>query len=320
MSVAPLGRLEPLARLALVALLATPATARAAPTKNECSDAADRAQALRRAGHIAAARAELRTCLSASCPGLIVHDCSQWLDQADQSQPSIVFATKDATGADVSDVRVTIDGKALASRLDGEALDVDPGEHAFAFIANGVTVTRKLIIREGEKRRRENVVVGAAGPPAPGTVTPVLQHPDAPARADTIDRAATVDPGQQPTHRRVWGAQRIAGVATAGAGVMGLVAGSVFGGLTFGAVSDQRVDCGSASACRSPKAGQTDHTNATTDSTISTVAFVAGGALVAAGVALYFTAPTQASSSTTLATITPTLGTRGPGLSLTGTF
>ncbi len=81
-------------------------------------------------------------------------DCAQWLEQVDQRTPSVVLAARDAAGHDVTDVRVTMDGKPLVDRLDSRALDVDPGEHRFAFKrGDREPVEASVLVHEGEKSR-----------------------------------------------------------------------------------------------------------------------------------------------------------------------
>jgi hypothetical protein len=65
-----------------------------------------------------------------------------------------------------------------------------------------------------------------------------------------------------------------------------------------------------------------DHDTAETDGAISTVAFVAGGALVAAGLFLYLTGgPSDGQASTTTGiAVEPTLGPGHAGFSLSGGF
>jgi hypothetical protein len=54
-----------------------------------------------------------------------------------------------------------MDGKPLVGRLDGTAVAVDPGQHAFTFEVSGQpSVTKGFVLKEGEKLRRERVVIG----------------------------------------------------------------------------------------------------------------------------------------------------------------
>jgi hypothetical protein len=142
--------------------LAFPGTARADPTKQQCVEANDKAQDLRQTGKLRAARVELALCVALSCPGPVREDCAQRLTEVAAAQPRLVFAAKDAAGNDLEAVRVTIDGAPFAEKLDGTALDVDPGEHVFRFeTAEGFSTEKTIVVREGEKRREERVRLGA---------------------------------------------------------------------------------------------------------------------------------------------------------------
>ena len=102
---------------------------------------------------------------------MVRDDCARRLDELGQVQPTIVFDAKDASGRDVAAVKVTVDGRPLAEKLDGAALAVDPGEHTFVFtVAGGALVTQTFVIREGQKARYERIVLGG---PASGQQIPV---------------------------------------------------------------------------------------------------------------------------------------------------
>ena len=82
------------------------------------------------------------------------------LDDVEKEIPTIVFEVKDGDGNDVSAVRVVMDGGELVPCLDGKSITVDPGEHVFRFeSSSGKAVTRNYILREGEKNRRERIVI-----------------------------------------------------------------------------------------------------------------------------------------------------------------
>jgi hypothetical protein len=154
---------RPLALSVAVFVSVATANASADPSKVECVAANDQARDLRRVGNLKAAREQLAVCVAQSCPGPVREDCAQRLAEIATAQPSIVFAAKDGAGNDLSAVTVTVDGQPLAEKLDGSALDVDPGEHTFRFEGTGGVTEKHLVVREGEKGRRETVVLGGAG-------------------------------------------------------------------------------------------------------------------------------------------------------------
>jgi hypothetical protein len=90
-----------------------------------------------------------------------------------------VFAVKDARGADVTAAKVFDGDRLLAERLDGKAVEVDPGEHRFRVELEGEPPrTETVLLREGERLRRvtfgtgERIVVGRPVEPAPTGMPP----------------------------------------------------------------------------------------------------------------------------------------------------
>jgi hypothetical protein len=140
---------------------AAPPLASGSSAKDRCVEAHTKAQSARRDGKFRAAREELTVCVDAGCPSMVRDDCIQRLDELERVQPTIVFDAKDGTGSDLTAVRVSVDGKLLIGRLDGSALQVEPGPHTFLFEVTGQpSVSRTFVLKEGEKARRERVVIG----------------------------------------------------------------------------------------------------------------------------------------------------------------
>jgi len=145
-------------------LFARPALADEAPSKAECLDAYTRSQPLRRDGKLSEARKALLICARDPCPKQLQPDCVGWLDEVANAIPSIVLGAKDAAGRDLTRVQVLIDGRSLASELDGRALEIDPGSHVLRFESEGRHVEQTLVVREGDKQRRVNVTFPTAKP------------------------------------------------------------------------------------------------------------------------------------------------------------
>jgi hypothetical protein len=82
--------------------------------------------------------------------------------------------------------------------------------------------------------------------------------------------------------------QRVLGVVTAGVGLAGIAVGSVFGVIAKGHLSDAGPHC-SGTEC--DVTGVPALSDARSAATVSTVGFIAGGALLAGGVVLYLVAP-----------------------------
>jgi len=291
-------------------------------TKEQCVKANTDGQTVRLDGKLSTARARFDACSDASCPDLVRNDCLQRRNELDRVQPTIVFDVKDANGGDISAVSVTVDGQPLANKLDGRALPVDPGEHTFTFTAtSGPPVSKKFVVKEGQKDRRERIDLapGAAAPaPAPAPAQPAAASPT----TDTGSSGAETPPPADSGGGMSLG--RKLGLVAAGTGIAGIAVGSIFGIMTFSASSQQNTACPGTTCNGSNRASaQNDHDNATTYGTVSTVAFIAGGTVLVAGVTLFFLSPatTDASASTSTGlTILPSIGPGGAGASLRGAF
>jgi hypothetical protein len=274
------GRL-PVAKAVAAALalstLAAPAAA-ADPTKAQCVEANTKGQDLRRAGKLTLAREQLGVCSQGSCPALVRDDCSRRMDELDRAQPTIGFEVKDASGQDLTAVRLSVDGAVLAESLQGAALPVDPGPHDFTFEASGLApVTKRFVLLEGEKFRRERVAFAAVA---------VAEAPKPAALPVTPSSSAEPE-------RPAGNGLRTTAFIVGGAGVVGVAAGAILGILATSAKSSYTKDCGANigapdGLCNA--AGVSGHDDASTKATLSTVFFALGGAAVATGVVLYIVA------------------------------
>jgi hypothetical protein len=158
--------------LTLLTLLLHARASAADPTTADCLSANEKAISLRNQHALRAARSELLVCAAPNCPEDVRNECARRVTEVNAQMPTIVFEAKDHDGNDLSSVVVSMDGQPLVGRLEGTALSIDPGEHLFAFSADGAApVERRLVIREAEKGRRERIVLGEA-PAAPAPVAP----------------------------------------------------------------------------------------------------------------------------------------------------
>jgi hypothetical protein len=145
-------------------LLCRPASA-ADPTTGDCLNASDASLRVGNEHKLRAERAHLLICAAATCPADVRKECLGRVDEVNRQIPTVIFAAKDPSGADITAVKVKMDDEQLTDRLEGIALSVDPGEHNFVFEAAGQTpVTKTLVIQEAQKDRREMVTFGE--PPA----------------------------------------------------------------------------------------------------------------------------------------------------------
>ncbi len=182
--------------LAALALPSAPAEAQtrdAASTKLACMEASDKAQQLRLAGKLIAARDTLHLCVQDACPAVVREACSQWLGEVTASLPSIVIGARDGDGKDLLDVKVSIDGRLVAEHLQGLALPIDPGRHSMHYEkSDGAVVDEAVLIGEGSKNRAITVTFPGKVLPAP-VAPPVAAPPHAgasgPSAANTITGA-----------------------------------------------------------------------------------------------------------------------------------
>jgi hypothetical protein len=294
--------------VASAALLAVPAPAHAAdPTMADCLGASETSIKLRRDHHLREARQQLLVCAALNCPLEVRSECERRLVAVNSSIPTLVFEAKDAAGNDLSAVTVTMDGKPLADRLEGTALSLDPGSHSFHFETAGQTpIDKSFVLHEGEKDRRERIAFGAGTAPAipaGGAVAPVTA-----VKGDEASTpAAGADKGSASSS---WGPLKTVGVIVGGAGIVGIGIGAAFGLM---AASDKNnANCDPNGYCSAgPLSDAHSHAN------VSTVGFVAGGVLVAAGLGLVIFAPRAGAGSVQVA---PTVGAGSGGLVVGGAF
>ena len=313
-----------LASLALAAITAAPVVHAAGPSVTECLSATEAAPKLRTSHKLREARKQLLICAAPTCPAEIRADCTHGVDEVNALLPTLVFTVKTAAGQELSAVKVTMDGEVVAQQLDGSALTLDPGSHSFTFETAGqAPVTQTFILHEGDKGRRETVVMGpaaavapVAAQPAPVAAPPVVVAPPVvapppapppPVVESAPPPAATVEASKSSG----MSGQRVAGIVVGSVGVAGLVVGGIFGGLAASSYGTASNECPGHTNCNSQ--AMNDRSSASSLATVSTVGVIAGGALLVAGVTVFLTAPKHS-----VATVG--LEVRPGGLALTGGF
>jgi serine/threonine-protein kinase len=297
-------------------VLATAPRAVADVTKEQCVEADTNAQTLRREGKFVEARKTLAVCSAEQCPPLVRDDCTRQIEALEELQPTVVFDAKDPAGADLSSVRVSVDGRPVVEKIDGAPIAVDRGEHHFTFETAGrPSVTVTLIIKEAEKERRVSVIVGtetaadagartthaAARPSEAGMARPSEAGMARASEAGMARASEAGTPRASPASP-----QKTLGVVVGGAGIVGLAVGAAFGALAAWKWSATKSDCVAGGTCRSYSQAAVDYDATVTDGTVSTVGLAAGAALIVLGVTLWASAPSRTSD------VAPTVG-LGPG-------
>jgi hypothetical protein len=235
-----------------------------ADDKAACLDAAAKGQRLRGAHQLVEAREQMRACAAAQCPAVVQTDCARWLDEVEAALPTVVVAAKNGSGVDLFDVKVSVDGKLVASKLDGQGAAMNAGPHTFHFEgADGTSVDQQVMIKEGEKNQVVSVVLGASPAAAPGPAgLPATVPETAPATSSPL---------------------RTVGWVLGGAGMVGLGVGAVFGLVAMSDKNaahcvDNLCDPGKASGIKSA-------------ALVSDIGWIAGGVLLATGAGLVLFAP-----------------------------
>lgn len=151
------------ASLALAAVLAAGAAAAqpkpdkaalAKAEKERCIVANETAGRLKNERKLVDAKAQFMSCAAATCPQMIRDDCTASLADLEKKVPSVIVRAKGPDGSDAIDVRLSVDDKEAASRLDGTPLPLDPGVHTLKLERPGAkTVTRQVVLVEGEQGR-----------------------------------------------------------------------------------------------------------------------------------------------------------------------
>ena len=145
-----------------VSIVGSFSSAAFADAKTECISAADQGQSARDDGRYRTARDSFTTCARSVCPKPVAASCTKWSREIDEAMPTVVLSAKDASGGDVSQARVTFDGKELTTTLDGKPVEVDPGAHKLHFEREGSDpIDQNVVIKAGEKLRAINVTFHA---------------------------------------------------------------------------------------------------------------------------------------------------------------
>jgi hypothetical protein len=268
-------------------LLATTPAWAAGPTVRECLAANAGAAEARNSHKLREGLQNLLVCASASCPGEIRAECASHVSEVTAAIPTIVFGVKDGSGSDLIAVKVTMDGEVIAEKLDGMAISVDPGQHAFTFETAGQPpVTKTYLIQEGQKDRREAITLGAApvAPPQPlhvETPPPPVVTPPSLAPSPPVPEPATApEPTRVPATTESSGsfAWSITGFVAAGAS---LIAASALGISSISEVNSIKQNCQSNSCPPDLKSKADD---ASTQGNFSTAFFILAGGGVLFGV------------------------------------
>jgi hypothetical protein len=204
------------ARIWLLATLASPlfpSVAWADDAKTSCLSDHEHGQVSRQAGQFESARASFASCTRDVCPAPVRKRCAELLAELDAAQPTIVIAVHDAEGHDIlHGVTMTLDGKSPVD-VPSTALRMDPGEHVLGSTAGTTRGDHSIVVREGEREKRVDIVLGQEAPRLQ-VATGLVAAPVAPTLVPARVRVST--------GTRIWIAVSAVGLvgaaATSGAG------------------------------------------------------------------------------------------------------
>ena len=287
------------------------------PAIAQCLAASDNCLTARTANRLKDARALALVCAARSCPAEIRAECTKRAAAYGALIPTLVFDVKNEGGDDVSKVKVTMDGAPFADVLDGSAIEIDPGEHAFVFTSGDLGATKTLVLREGEKSRRERIVlhVGGAGGATSsggtnganagangggsGSGTAGGSNASGTGSGSGGSAAGGGDAGGAPlTTSNSSGSEgyKFAGYVVGGVGIIGLGLGTYFGLAAASNWSSSQSECKSSASCPDRASAVSDHDSASQNGLASTIAFAAGGAAVTTGILLIVLSPSTPAS------------------------
>jgi hypothetical protein len=157
----------------LLASLGSTSMADARPkAKSTCATAFEQAQEKQQRGRLVEARGRLIGCLQRSCGPIVQRECMAFLEQVRHELPSVVLSLTDGSGNVLNDVSVEVDGALLVDRLDGRAVDVDPGAHTFVFVTlDGRKFEQRTTILQGLAMQQVAVRMPGSGEPPPETLS-----------------------------------------------------------------------------------------------------------------------------------------------------
>jgi hypothetical protein len=211
-----------------------------------------------------------------------------------------------APGSDVSGLDVKRDGVAVGRTEFGLGIPVDPGAHVIEASAPAKKAfSMRIDVAPKQTDARVTVTLedapeAVAPAPPPPSPSPGLPPPGAP----------------EPAPPAASSPLKTVGIVVGSAGVAGLVVGAVFGveASSKNQTALQPQNCRTSTLCT--QNGLTLTSDARNAATISTIGFVAGGALVAGGLVMWLVAP-SATPRTGLR-IVPQLSASSAGVSLDG--
>lgn len=211
----------------------------------------------------------------------------------------------------VPGLEVRRDGLLLAEGSWGLAISVDPGEHTIVATAEGYEAFERKVTVVGEKQS-EIVEI------------PPLKKSAVSGKAQPAGTATSADSGPIDVQNDNPGStQRVLGLIAGGVGLAGIAVGVVFTLKKSDKLDERAGVCPATTGCQSGDQGRIDALteDARSAGTIATIGFVGGGVALAAGAALFLTAPSGHAAPRSGSTwLLPVVGPSNAGVAALGFF
>lgn len=212
------------------------------------------------------------------------------MQRADEIEPTLSRVTFEVAreNMDIEGLSLRQGDRPVNRALWGTAVPVDPGQLEVVAEAPGY------------ESWRTTVLVGDGGSTATLTVPPLVELPEQEAPPPPEEPIAE-EPVKEVSLaeddlKKPGSGQRTVGLVVGGLGVVGVGVGSVFGILAMQAEDDASEFC-EGETCLTGTDGVEFTDKARRRALVSTIGFAAGGALLAGGLTLYFTAPKSTESA-----------------------
>jgi len=253
----------------------------------------------------------IRAGLPAGAPAPFVKALDDAKHEIDAVEARIAKITINVTGCD--NPTVTLDGAQLPSAVLGIAKPVDPGTHEVKATASGCKdATASFTVGDG-KETTTSLTVSKEATASTGTTTTGTGASTSSVTGTSTGTSASTGTGAPPSGETSSGGGsglKIAGIVTLAVGGVGLIVGAVTGGIAVGDHSTLVNNGCSNGTC--PPSEASDLNGFHTMGTLSTVGFVAGGVLAAAGIVMVLLAPSPKKEHA--ARVVPVVGPTGVGM------
>lgn len=203
-------------------------------------------------------------------------DAQTELEETRKTLPGVLIRVQGAAAADVS---LRIDGAPVSKQLLGELTPLNPGEHVVEVTVGTHVQTRRFSVTLGVRKELTFKSASQAGG------AEVEEHA---VQGDSPGSKARAPDSSKPASRG--SLQRTLGWVSVGVGAAGVAAGAITGALVLGRESSLKAKPGCEDGT-CPNELSSDVSSYNTLRTVSTTAFIAGGALSALGVVLVLSTP-----------------------------